>query len=415
MGAGERFLDTATRAFAEASGYIEQQRENRRRQQDFESRQRLMDLQAEQTANQIEMQSEARMRERAMDPRFQVQGPSSRIPEAQSYQTPFPEAEAPAGAGVAPEIANALEGITQRFTTGAAGPRVTPTEGPEALIPTGVEGEFYDPTGVQRAAQRQNTYAGEQVRQNLTGLVARYEQVNPELADRMRGQIEAAVASVEAGNMPNQVVQDFVSEVRTYGETANKLAFLKHQLGEDVPEGLDTLSPEEQVEELERIQREMMIRGREVGRETRRAAREDAEPPTRQPGQLSEAQILAGIREELDNIGETLGTATDEQIATARAAVLRAVRPGEGGGGGGGGGGVTDEEEMLDRQRAQVRRYVTRISAAAQKISDEGLRTTIQAQAQAIVERANTADRVALAEMVERLNDISRAIDERTQ
>jgi hypothetical protein len=407
MGAGERFLDTATRAFAEASGYIEQQRENTRRQQEFESRKRLLDLQAEQTANQIELQSRARMREQAMDPRFQREGPASRMPEAQSYQTPFPEAEAPAGAGVAPEIADALEGITSRVTTGAGGTRTTPTRGPEALVPTGVPGEFYDPTGVQRAAQRQSTFAGTQVRENLNSLAARYERINPELAERLRGQIDSAVASVEAGNMPNEVVAGVIQEVQQYGEQANRLAFLKQQLGEDVPEGLDMMTPEEQIEELERIQREQTIRRREVGRETRREEREGDEPPTRQPGQLSEAQILAGIRTELENIGQTLGTATDEQIATARANVLRAVRPGQGGGEGGGEGG---DQEDLDNRRAQATRVLTRILAAAERNADEATREAIGSQAQAIREQIATADVEGLRNIVQRMLAIQRQL-----
>jgi len=400
MGAGERFLDTATRAFEEAAGFVEAQRESRRRQQEFESEQEFQKLRSQALAEEIEQRSQAAIRERAMDPRFvkaeepasRVQAPASRIPEGQAYQTPFPEAQAPAGAQLSDEIAGALAppGGLRELAVGPMRPE---------LRPTGVPGEFYDPTGEQRAAQRQLSQAGGQVRDLLNSLAQRQaQQGNTAMADRIRGEIENVVAQVEAGNNPAQVVRGVLDDLRQQDERTSRIAFLKQQVGQDVPENLETLSPEDQIAELERIQEEQTI----AERERRRAGER---PPTRQTGQLTETQIVGQVRAILEQQGIAMADATDDQIAAARAQVLRVARPGERPPPGTEG--VGEEEQALENTRAQATRVLARIVAAAERRGSDEQFMMVQRQAQTIREQIATGDLEQLRAIVRRMLRIS--------
>ncbi|MDH3291581.1 MAG: hypothetical protein OEO20_11270 [Gemmatimonadota bacterium] len=247
MGGAERFLDTATRAFEEAAAFVESQRENTRRQQEFESAQQLSDLRSSSLAQEIEQRSEAAMRERAADPRF-VTGEAARIPApaTEARQAPFPEQEQP---DVSAEISQALR------PTGGLQELRPPRPG---LRPTGVEGEFFDPEGEQRAQQGQFSQSAQRVQELLERLATQQEQAgNPELANAIRGQGALVTTQVEAGNNPAQVVRSALEDVQTRGQRQGQIDFLIEQVGpENVPPGFELLTGDQQIEELERIRTE---------------------------------------------------------------------------------------------------------------------------------------------------------------
>ncbi len=199
MGEGERFLDTLTRSFMQARDLVESDTQRRRAAERFESEQETARLK-----NQM-LEEELRIRKKHED--VEVARPSEVVTREElpptEFETPFPEAEAPPGAGVSDELAAALEppgGLQERPQAGPAS-EVLP-EGYVAI--EGQPGLYLDVNFEQRQSERtraqEATFISEQIE---AAAIAAEQRGDLEEAQRLRDAAPRAVLDVHQGRMPD--------------------------------------------------------------------------------------------------------------------------------------------------------------------------------------------------------------------
>lgn len=250
---------------------------------------------------------------------------------------------------------------------------------------------FFDPSG----QQRQQSVAGDQIRQLLNGLAAREESAGRQgEADQIRRQINGIVAQVEAGNAnPADLVGDIIAEVRLNAQLQQFRDFLAEQVGEEnLPSGLNELPLAAQVEELQNVRTRLQRPPRAQG----------------QTGQLSEASIAGGVRQLLEQQGIDPNTATNEQINQARTQFMRFAR--------GVDPGAADIGAAAQQQvarREQLSRLITRAISTLEDLDNtpevEDLRDTLEELASQAGSLEGDELISAIRVVIERQREIDRA------
>lgn len=123
---------------------------------------------------------------------------------------------------------------------------------------------FFDPLGAERQAIESASFVGEEIRDILERTAAQAEQSGrDDVAEGIRSRIALAVAQVESGVPPNDVVKEVFEDAESGRELRGREQFLTQditQRGGEVPEQaqLDLLTPEGRIAELDQ-QRNNMI------------------------------------------------------------------------------------------------------------------------------------------------------------
>lgn len=123
---------------------------------------------------------------------------------------------------------------------------------------------FFDPQGAERQAIESASFVGEEIRDILERSAQQAEQGGQgDVAEGIRSRIATAVAQVEAGVPPNDVVQEVFADAETGRERQGREQFLTQditQRGGQVPAAaqLDLLTPEGRIEELDMLRDNMI-------------------------------------------------------------------------------------------------------------------------------------------------------------
>lgn len=123
---------------------------------------------------------------------------------------------------------------------------------------------FFDPQGGERQAIESASFVGEEIRDILERSAQQAEQGGQEdVAEGIRSRIALAVARVEAGNPPQDVVNEVFEDASTGRELQDREQFLTTditQRGGQVPVAaqLDLLTPEGRIEELDMLRDNMI-------------------------------------------------------------------------------------------------------------------------------------------------------------
>ena len=203
---GPDFLSTLTRSFMQARGLVESDTQRRRAKERFASEQESARLRNEMLQQELEIRGAAETRaQRAAD--IQEARPSDvvtreELPQAE-FQSPFPEAEMPAGAGISGQLAAALAppgGLQERPQAGPASEVL-----PEGFKPVeGQPGLFLDINFEQRESERtraeEATYVAEQIE---AAAIAAEQRGDLEEAQRLRDATPRAVLDVHQGRQPD--------------------------------------------------------------------------------------------------------------------------------------------------------------------------------------------------------------------
>ena len=200
---GPDFLSTLTRSFLQTRALVDEDTERKRDRQRFETEQIREKQRMESLAQEMELRSRlsrqeqrerdiGAARDRSVLDRGEIQ---FERPEA-----PFPEAEAPPGAGIANELADALQGVQEQRQVGPVS-EITP----EGVVPVrGQPGTFVDLNAEQRESERSRAQEAVFVSDRMEEAAASAEEAgDSEEAARIRGAIPRAVLDVQQGRTPD--------------------------------------------------------------------------------------------------------------------------------------------------------------------------------------------------------------------
>ncbi len=367
------FLSTLTRTFRETSNLVEEDRRRKRAAERFSTEQELGALRVEELSKRISLRDRAQAEREARDPSIQPAAPTGGRE-----------------GGEFDEIARAIDPLTpaaqlfpEDIAPPAAAPGTRPIAGTGQVIVPGARGRQE-----QRLQGQQRTQAGGDARRIIGRLADTIEASDPDQATALRDRLDTIVARIEAGTPPNQAVDDALREIKEGQQSGARVAFLKTQVGEEnLPDGLDTLTIDQQEAELERI------RNQEARREPR---------PT---GQLTESAIANGVRRILEDQGILPDEATPDQMVEARETFMSLVESER-----------ETPEARETRQtplvRTQASRILKRIEnlAASLDIQDQD---EFQRQLTAMRRRIADGDLEALRSVVQELNDTESQLGER--
>lgn len=348
-------LETVPRAFAGARALIERDRENRRRQEEFES------IQAQRAANleATEQQNRSRLIENAF--REVVRGVVRTQQDGTLRDQPGPGAEV--GGGAPGTTGQPAPGVD--VTGGAPGVDLqVPDQIADVLSPIQLQpGVAFDPRAAGAREQAlESEGRGQQADQVRDQLKALAEQMREQGREVEAGRIEQAIPRImtraQLGLDVSEAVERVISGPRN---VPARIRFLKGNIPENrLPEGIDDLTPEAQVEELERVREELDL---ERALRARLNVERDIAEARRGPrGQLSERQISLGTIDLLERQGIDPDQATEDQIQRARDQFVRIARAGaepEGGRARG----VEQNRAQLEQQ---VRRRIVALARQAQ-------------------------------------------------
>ena len=338
-------LETVPRAFAGARALIERDRENRRRQEEFES------IQAQRAANleATEQQNRSRLIEDAF--REVVRGVVRTQQDGTLRDQPGPGAEV--GSGAPGTIGQPAPGVD--VTGGAPGVDLqVPDQIADVLSPIQLQpGVSFDPRAAGAREQAlESEGRGQQADQVRDQLKALAEQMREQGREVEAGRIEQAIPRImtraQLGLDVSEAVERVISGPRN---VPARIRFLKGNIPENrLPEGIDDLPPEAQVEELERVREELDL---ERALRARLNVERDIAEARRGPrGELSERQISLGTIDLLERQGIDPDQATQDQIQRARDQFVRIARAGaepEGG-----------RARVVEQTRAQLEQQVRR-------------------------------------------------------
>lgn len=349
-------LETVPRAFSGARALIERDRENRRRQEEFEA------IQAQRAANleATEQQNRSRLIEDAF--REVVRGVVRTQQDGMLRDQPGPGAEV--GGGVPGTTGQPGPGVD--VTGGAPGVDLQiPDQIADVLAPIQLQpGVEFDPRAAGAREQAlESEGRGQQAGQVRDQLKALAEQMREQGRDVEAGRIEQAIPRImtraQLGLDVSEAVERVISGPRN---VPARIRFLKGNIPDNrLPEGIDDLPPEAQVEELERVREELDL---ERALRARLNVERDIAEARRGPrGELSERQISLGTIDLLERQGIDPDQATEDQIQRARDQFVRIARAGaepEGGRARG----VEQNRAQLEQQ---VRRRIVALARQAQQ------------------------------------------------
>lgn len=203
MGEGERFLDTLTRSFMQARDLVESDTQRRRAAERFESEQEAASLKNRMLEQELRIRTEDEGRRQEQADVEATKRGRETTTGAELMGTPFPEAEAPPGAGISDELAAAISppGGLQEY--GTAGPATSGI--PEGYVPVeGQPGLFLDINFEQKEAERTRGREAEYVADQMEAAAKAADDAGDlEEGQRIRDAIPRAVLDVHQGRQPD--------------------------------------------------------------------------------------------------------------------------------------------------------------------------------------------------------------------
>lgn len=200
---GPDFLSTLSRAFMQTRNLVDQDVERQRAKQRFESETTREELRIRALEEELRLQGNADARAQRVSDIAETRDRSvlrrDEVPTTRP-SAPFPEAQAPAGADISNQLADALGGVQERRTVGESSEIL-----PEGIVPVrGQPGTYFDRDVEQRESERTRAQEAVFVSDQMEEIAADADRRGDrEEGQRIRDAIPRAVLDVQQGRKPD--------------------------------------------------------------------------------------------------------------------------------------------------------------------------------------------------------------------